>query len=145
MGYEIKELKLQDLDTLINKYIIYYNDEGERWTYNLAKIRLEQNFLTPSFYGVGLYDKSELLGFAIGCFKQYDDLLIYYLEEILVFKEYQNKGLGTKLLQELESLVKKQGAKKINLSTTNEKKHQKFYSRLGFEKSDFLVPMLKKI
>ena len=30
-------------------------------------------------------------------------------------------------------------------STTNEKKHQKFYSRLGFEKSDFLVPMLKKI
>ena len=54
MGYEIKELKLQDLDTLINKYIIYYNDEGGRWTYNLAKIRLEQNFLTPSFYGVGL-------------------------------------------------------------------------------------------
>ena len=111
----------------------------------MAKIRLEQNFLTPSFYGVGLYDKSELLGFAIGCFKQYDDLLIYDLEEILVFKEYQNKGLGTKLLQELESLVKKQGAKKINLSTTNEEKHQKFYSRLGFEKSDFLVPMLKKI
>jgi len=76
--------------------------------------------------------------------KQYDDLLIHYLEEILVFKEYQNKGLGTKLLQELESLVKKQGAEKINLSTTNEKKHQNFYSRLGFEKSDFLVPMLKK-
>ena len=145
MEYEINELKLQDLDTLINKYIIYYNDEGGRWTYNIAKIRLEQNFLTPSFYGVGLYDKSELLGFAIGCFKQYDDLLIYYLEEILVFKEYQNKGLGTKLLQELEFLVKKQGAEKINLSTTNEKKHQKFYSRLGFEKSDFLVPMLKKI
>ena len=119
MGYEIKELKLQDLDTLINKYIIYYNDEGGRWTYNLAKIRLEQNFLTPSFYGVGLYDKSELLGFAIGCFKQYDDLLIYYLEEILVFKEYQNKGLGTKLLQELEFLVKKQSAENINLSTTN--------------------------
>ena len=141
----ILTLKLQDLDTLINKYIIYYNDEGGRWTYNLAKIRLEQNFLTPSFYGVGLYDKSELLGFAIVCFKQYDDLLIYYLEEILVFKEYQNKGLGTKLLQELEFLVKKQGAEKINLSTTNKEKHQKFYSRLGFEKSDFLVPMLKKI
>ena len=145
MGYEIKELKLQDLDTLINKYIIYYNDEGGKWTYNLAQLRLEQTFLTPSFYGVGLYEKSELLGFAIGCFKQYDDLLIYHLEEILVFKEYQNKALGTKLLQELESLVKKQGAEKINLSTTNEKKHQKFYSRLGFEKSDFLVPMLKII
>ena len=49
MDYKINELKLQDLDTLINKYIIYYNDEGGIWTYNIAKIRLEQNFLTPSF------------------------------------------------------------------------------------------------
>ena len=30
MDYKINELKLQDLDTLINKYIIYYNDEGCR-------------------------------------------------------------------------------------------------------------------
>lgn len=67
------------------------------------------------------------------------------MEEILIFKKYQNKGLGSKLLKNLESLVKKQGAQKIDLSTTFEDKHQRFYSRLGYKKSNFLIPMYKKI
>lgn len=145
MKYKFKELILEDLDTVINKYIIYYNDEGGKWTYDLARKNLEQTFLTPGYYGIGLYDECTMVGFAIGCFKQYDDILLYYLAEILVFKDHQNKGLGTKILKELELLVKERGAKKIDLSTTYEEDHQRFYSRLGFKKSDFLVPMVKKI
>lgn len=145
MDYEFKELTIEDLDTLINEYITYYNSEGGKWTYDLAKKRLEQIFLTPYFYGIGVYSKFELVGFAIGWFKQFDDIQFFYLEEILVLKEYQNKGFGSKILQELESLVKKQGAKKINLSTTYEDEHQRFYSRLGYKRSDFLIPMYKKI
>lgn len=145
MDYKFKELTIEDLETLMNKYIIYYNAEGGNWTYDLAKKRLEQIFLIPYFYGIGLYNESELLGFAIGWFKQFDDIQLFYVEEILVFREYQNKGLGSKILQELESLVKKQGAQKIDLSTTYEDTHQKFYSRLGYKKSDFLIPMYKRI
>lgn len=120
MRYKFKELELEDLDILIDKYIIYYNAEGGKWTYGLAKKRLEQIFLTPNFYGIGLYSESELVGFAVGWFKEFDNLELFYLEEILVFKEYQNKGFGTKILQEVESLVKKKGAQKIDLSTTYE-------------------------
>ena len=145
MRYKFKELELGDLDILIDKYIIYYNDDGGKWTYDLAKKRLEQIFLTPNFYGIGLYNESELVGFAVGWFKEFDNLELFYLEEILVFKEYQNKGSGTKILQEVESLVKKKGVQRISLSTTYEDEHQRFYSRLGFKKSDFLVPMYKKI
>lgn len=101
--------------------------------------------MTPDFYGIGVYNNSELLGFAIGWFKQFDDIKLFYLEEILVFKEYQNKGLGSKILQEVESLVKKQGAQKIDLSTTYEDKHQRFYSDFGYKKSDFLIAMYKRI
>lgn len=145
MEYKFKELIFQDLDSLINKYIIYYNAEGGKWTYDLAKKRIEQIFLTPSFYGIGLYNEAELIGFAVGLFKQFDNIELFYLEEILVFKEHQNKEFGTKILQELESLVKKKGAQRISLSTTYEDEHQRFYSRLGYKKSDFLVPMYKKI
>ena len=145
MRYKFKELELEDLDILIDKYIIYYNDESGKWTYDIAKRRLEQIFLTPDFYGIGLYSESELVGFAVGWFKDFDNLELFYLEEILVFKEYQNKGFGTKILQEVESLVKKKGAQKIDLSTTYEDDHQRFYSRFGFKRSDFLVPMYKKI
>lgn len=145
MDYKFKELTVKCLDTLANKYITYYNSEGGKWTYDLAKKRLEQVFLTRDFYGIGLYKQSELLGFAIGWFKEFDDIRLFYLEEILVFKEYQDKGFGSKIMQELELKVKKQGAHKIDLSTTYEDNHKKFYSRLGYKKSDFLVPMYKRI
>lgn len=145
MKYNFKELTVECLEELIKRYISYYNSEDGKWTYNLAKKRLEQIFLTPDFYGIGLYNKFELLGFAIGWFKQFDDIQLFYLEEILVFKEYQNKGFGSIILKELESSVKRRGAQKINLLTTYEDKHQNFYSRLGYKKSDFLIPMVKKI
>lgn len=145
MEYMFKEIKLEDLDILIKKYITYHNGEGGTWTNDLAKTSLEQTFLTPGYFGIGLYDGSQIIGFAMGYFKQYDDLLLYYLEEILVFKEYQNKGLGTKILLELESIVKDHGAVKIDLSTTQDESHQRFYSRLGFQKSNFLIPMFKRI
>lgn len=35
---------------------------------------------------VGVYNKTELLGFAIGWFKPFDDILLFYLDEILIFK-----------------------------------------------------------
>lgn len=145
MGYEFRELTIENLEELIERYISYYNSENGKWTYDLAKRRLGQIFMTPDFYGIGLYSGSEMLGFAIGWFKQFDDIQLFYLEEILVFKEYQNKGFGSIILKELESLVKRLGAQKINLLTTYGDKHQKFYSRLGYEKSDFLIPMIKKI
>lgn len=101
--------------------------------------------MTPFFYGIGLFNESELVGIAVGWFKQFDNLELFYLEEILVFKEYQNKGFGTKILEELEYLAKQKGAQKIDLSTTYEEEHQRFYSRLGYKKSDFIVPMYKRI
>ena len=130
MDYEFKELSLECLDTLISKYITYYNAEGGKWTYDLAGKRLEQVFLISDFYGIGLYKQSELLEFAIGWFKEFDDIKLFYLEEILVFKEYQDKGYGSKIIKQLESIVKEQGVHKIDLSTTYEDIHQKFYSRL---------------
>lgn len=44
MKYKFKELQLEDLDALINKYIIYYNAEGGKWMYDLARKRLEHIF-----------------------------------------------------------------------------------------------------
>lgn len=145
MTYEIKELLLSDLEFLIEKYMDYYNNENGNWTYELARKRLESIFLTPDFYGIAIYEGSKMLGFLVGWFKEFDDIKLYYLEEILIFKENQNKGYGGKLLKELEVRIKGKDAEKISLLTTYEENHQKFYRRLGYEKSDFLIPMNKSI
>ncbi len=40
----------------------------------------------------------------MGYFKQYDDIVGYTLEEIVITSGYQHKGLGSTLLQALENM-----------------------------------------
>ncbi len=43
----------------------------------------------------------EATGFVMGYYKEFDDLKAYFLEEIVIFTGFQNKGYGTLFLQEL--------------------------------------------
>ena len=141
---KIRELQEDDLEILIPKYIEYYNSECGTWTEELAYRRLHQLLATPYSYGLLIYDE-DLAGFAIGKFSYFDDTVVFFLEEIVIFKDYQRNGYGSILMVELESEVQAQGASKINLLTTESEQHQNFYEKLGYTKSDFLVTMRKDI
>lgn len=52
-------------------------------------------------------DNDIVCGFVMGYFKQYDDIVGYTLEEIIISYQYQNKGLGSILLATLETKSKK--------------------------------------
>lgn len=141
---KIRELQKSDLKVLTSKYIEHYNSEGGTWTEDTAYKRLYQLLETPYSYGFVMYE-DDLVGFAIGKFSYFDDTVVFFLEEILVFHEYQRHGYGSLLMLELESEVQAQGAKKINLLTTESEQHQSFYEKLSYTKSDFLVTMRKDI
>lgn len=55
-------------------------------------------------------DKTKTLGFVMGYFKQYDDIIGYTLEEIVIDYKFQNRGYGTALVKRLENYVKDMGA-----------------------------------
>lgn len=42
-----------------------------------------------------LEENESALEFAMGYFKQYDDIVGYTLEEIIIAHEYQNQGIGS--------------------------------------------------
>ena len=76
-------------------------------------------------------EQGQITGFEIGFFKEYDDLTAFYLEEIVILAEYQNKGFGTALLQEVEARAKERGAEHMELVSVNDGHHMRFYSSLG--------------
>lgn len=80
-------------------------------------------------------DKSPL-GFAIGYFKQYDDIVGYTLDEIVISYPYQNKGLGSFLLAELEKRVFERKASCIELQAVNDGWHDYYYGKFGYEEAD---------
>ncbi|EFI41946.1 MULTISPECIES: GNAT family N-acetyltransferase [Peptoniphilus] len=140
-----KILCKDDLDILIKNYILFQNSRGDSWTDETARKRISQILDTTDSLFVGIFEDDLLKGFSMGYFKQFDDILLFYLEEIMIFNEYQNNGLGNKLMIEIERIAKERGASKISLLTTEDDRHQRFYGRLGFKRSGLLVPMNKNI
>lgn len=136
----------KDLDLITSLYVKYYNEnEDGSWTFEKAYRRIRQVLLTPDSYCLiqeinGLYT-----GFLMGFIKEYDDLKSYFLEEIVIFNEYQNKGLGSLFLKELESHLLETDVSLIELMSVNDEKHRHFYEKFSFAKVSNLIIMSKFI
>ncbi len=141
---EYIKLTEENLDKVIHKYIEYYNScEGGCWTYEKAYKRIHQVVSIEGAECMVQYDDSELVGFLMGYYKEFDDLKAYFLEEIVIFSNHHNKGYGTALLKELEERARKNGAEHIELISVNDEHHMHFYKKLGFYAASNLAMMGK--
>lgn len=109
---------------------------------NLAKQGLRH-----SLFSVSVYDKGELIamGRVVG-----DMGIAFYLQDVIVLGEYQNLGLGTKIVKRLEKYVEgfKTDNTEIYLGLMATKGKEKFYEKLGFYERpncEFGHGMTKKI
>lgn len=142
MNYNVMNEK--DLDIITSLYVKYYNEneDGIR-TFEKAYKRIRQVLLTPDSYCLIQEINGIFTGFLMGYIKEYDDLKSYFLEEIVVFKEYQNKGLGTLFINELQKHLLDKEVSMIELMSVNDSKHLNFYEKFSFEKSNNLLVMSK--
>ena len=141
---EYKEFTEQDINSVIPLYIHYFNEfEDSNWTKETVYKRLHQMVSREDSFGLILMDDQITVGFAMGYFEQFNDGKTYNLIEIVIAKNYQNKGLGTALMKELEKQVKDMGAFEITLHAVNDEEHDRFYGRLGYGNCKNFVIKLK--
>ena len=69
----------------------------------------------------------------MGRMETFFDLTAYNLAEIVVASAYQNKGVGTQMMAELERRVKQMGVATLQLSAINDEMHEHFYGKLGYK------------
>lgn len=84
---------------------------------------------------------SELLGIAIISIATDIDRAAF-LGELFVKEEYRQKGVGRKLIETAEEIVKKKGLNKLHITVAgNNKKAQNFYHNFGFyrKKRDYIL------
>lgn len=119
---KINEMLAKDIDLVLPLYIEYYNTyEDSCWTEATAKKRIKQALtMDDSFSLIMRDDNDKVCGFVMGYFKQYDDIIGYTLEEIVISYQHQNKGLGSMLLETLESKVKEAGAACMELQAVKD-------------------------
>lgn len=121
----------ENIKAVVNAYIDYYNNsEDGCWTYEKAYKRIHQVMTIEGAECFVQYDNEKLSGFVMGYYKEFDDLKAYFLEEIVIFAEFQNKGYGAAFMEELEKVVRRNGVEHLELISVNDEHHM-FYSR-GF-------------
>ena len=143
MQFEVMDRK--DIDLVVPLYIEYYNNhEGGCWTEETAKRRILQVLTMEGTYSLMMKDdEGGVCGFVMGYFKQYDDIVGYTLEEILIAHKYQNKGYGSALLAELETRVKEAGASCVELQAVKDVMHERYYGKAGYRDAKNFVLKVK--
>ena len=142
---KITEMNLNDIDGVLQLYIDYYNNyEGGCWAEQTARKRIQQVLsMIDSFSLVMKNDKDEAVGFAMGYFKQYDDIVGYTLEEIIISATHQHKGMGSFLLKALENRVMEKGASCVELQAVNDELHEKYYGKAGYKNAANFILKVK--
>lgn len=128
----IEKIELKDLEMIKHKYRQYFNEfEDAKWNVERVDRRFKQLVERYDYIGLGLYIDNELIGFAMGCFEQFEDILISKLNELFISANHQSKGYGTKLLKAFESFSKEGGAVRIQLESANDEQHNHFYNEMN--------------
>lgn len=80
-------------------------------------------------------EKSEVIGF-LSCFGQrllHHVNWVYEIQELIITKSYQNKGIGKFLIQNLVEELKKQNVFSLEVTTNKKRKAtHEFYKAVGF-------------
>lgn len=141
----IYEMNLNDINDVLSLYIEYYNNhEGSCWTEKTARKRIHQVLSIEDSYSVIMKNNDgKVVGFVMGYFKQYDDIIGYTLDEIIISSENQGKGLGSILLQETEKRVKEKGASCIELQAVSDELHERYYGKAGYKNAANFVMKVK--
>lgn len=129
---------------VVNEYVNYYNNyEGGCWTKDKAYKRIHQIMSMEDSLCYLQYDENKLVGFIMSYYKEYDDLKALYIEEIVVFKQYQNKRYGKEMMNHIEKEAIENGIEHIELLSVNDEHHKHFYEGLGYYSASNLSLMGK--
>ena len=141
---KIQVMNAEDIYKVLDLYINYYNKvEGSCWNEKTAYKRIHQVISMEDSFSLIAQDKTKTLGFVMGYFKQYDDIIGYTLEEIVIDYKFQNRGYGTALVKRLENYVKDMGASCVELKAGNDKMHDNFYGKIGYQDSSSFIDKVK--
>lgn len=100
---------------------------------------------TPNFYGFIFTIKNQIVGVCFGTISNYFSASKYYINEIYVKREFQNKGIGKKMLLEIEKFLIQNNIVAIELKTSKDSNSFIFYKNNGYEASKETVSMLKML
>ena len=135
MKYRI--IKKSDIDKCSSIFADVFSSSpwNEDWSKSIAFERLSHFYESKGFLGV-LAEEENILGFALGNIEPFCFGPLFYLREMCVDSQSQRKGIGSKMIDMLNSELSKLNVKKVYLTTERTIPAADFYQRKGFVHDD---------
>lgn len=131
---DIREINLDDIENCAGLYVKTFSAPpwNEDWTISRASERLGHFYHSLGFQGVIAIQDETVAGFVLGNIEPYSNGPIFYLRETCTAAEYQNRGIGTAMLKQLEVRLQLKGVSSIYLVTERDIPAARFYLSRGY-------------
>ncbi len=123
------KIRIKENNKNVQEFNLLYDSVGwGAYDKNISKKALDN-----TYYSVSIYDDDKIIGYGrlIG-----DAICFMYIHDIMVIPEYQNKKIGTiimnKLLGKVDEIKKENPDLRVYLGATKGK--EEFYEKFGFVK-----------
>ena len=122
-------LTIKENNKNINEFNLLYDSVG----WGAYDKTISKRALDNTFYSVSVYEDDNIVGYGrlIG-----DTICFMYIQDVMVKPEFQNKKIGTlimnKLLEKINELKKENPNIRVYLGASKNK--EEFYERFGFVK-----------
>lgn len=124
----LAEEEFDSLFTVVKQGLHTHVEAAFGWCDRFQRQRLKTDYQPQWFYWA--YVGGERV--ALLCFKPYDNALHIHL--LIVFPEFQNQKLGTRIMQHVHELARVQGRDAVTLSSfTSNQSAIRFYQSLGYK------------
>ena len=143
---EIKRLNINQIDAIKSFFKEVFTNEpwNDDWS---DEEQLHQYMLdligNRNSLSIGLYDNEEFVGLSLGSIMHWHAGTEYYIYEFCVRREFQNKGIGSFFLSEIEKYVQTLGINHIFLQTESNVPAYEFYKKNGFLELEGHVSLVK--
>ncbi len=131
MEYTLRECTLEDFDFLFylkKENFKWYVDKIWGWNDDDQKERLKQDLKEHLHHKKIILFNNKMIGVYVIHITETGDM---FINEISILKEYQNKGIGKKILEDQLKENNENGIRTI-LQVFKENPAKKLYERLGF-------------
>ena len=132
---------------LINEYISDPMGGGEAIT-SIKKLRLLDGLEShPTSLTLFVKEGEEIAGLLVGFFNFSTFMVkpMLNIHDVIISKEYRNKGLGRKLINQATKIAKDNGCGKVTLEVRHDNEHaQKLYRSEDFSEGEYPMHFLHK-
>ena len=88
---------------------------------------------------------NQIIGIMVVKFEQYWEGEVAIVEDLVVNSKFQSKGIGKKLMENLENGCKRKSVKRILFDTHKDSSALKFYNKIGYKINKNRIQMYKNL